>query len=72
MQSRIGDRVFRSCCENPARSSATCSTPVMIVGPPEPPATSTGLSCFITMIGVMLESGRLPGAIEFASAPTSL
>ena len=40
--------------------SATCSTPLTIVGPPEPPVVITGLPFFVTIIGVIDESGRLP------------
>ena len=50
----------------------TCKTVLMIVGPPEAPAVSTGRPRCITIIGDILESGRLPGAISLATAPSSL
>jgi hypothetical protein len=31
----------------------------------------TGIPPFNTMVGLMLDSGRLPGATAFASAPTN-
>ena len=43
----------------------------MIVGPPAAPIASTGRSPSKTSVGDMLESGRLPGAGRFASAPTN-
>jgi hypothetical protein len=52
---------------------STQSTCVMIVGPPAAPSVIIG-SPFSssTMVGLMLESGRLPGAIALASLPISL
>ena len=43
----------------------------MIVGPPAAPTVKTGLPSRSTMVGLMLESGRLPGDTAFASAPIS-
>ena len=45
----------------------TSSTVLMMVGPPGEPTASTGLPSFSTMVGVIEESGVLPGAIAFAS-----
>ena len=42
----------------------------MIVGPPAAPTASTGRSPSKTIVGDMLESGRLPGAGRLASEPT--
>ena len=39
----------------------TCSTAVMMRLPPGEPVTSTGLPSFSTMVGVIDDSGRLPG-----------
>src|SRR5262245_1708523 len=45
----------------------------MIFGPPAAPAVNTGLpEESKTIVGLMLDKGRLPGAIELFSAPTSL
>ena len=43
------------------------STVLMIVGPPGEPSTSSGLPSLSTMVGVIAESGRFPGAIAFAA-----
>ena len=40
----------------------TCSTVVMMRLPPGEPVTSSGLPSFSTMVGVIDDSGRLPGA----------
>jgi hypothetical protein len=39
---------------------------LMMRGPPGLPVTSRGAPSFSTMVGVMLESGRLPGAMALA------
>ena len=44
---------------------------LMMVGPPAAPTDKIGLPSFRTIVGHMLESGRLPGAIALASAPTN-
>ena len=41
----------------------------IIVGPPAAPTVKTGLPSRSTIVGLMLESGRLPGATALASAP---
>src|SRR4029450_7846912 len=43
---------------------------LMIVGPPAAPTERMGGPSFRTMVGLMLESGRLPGPTALASAPT--
>ena len=50
---------------------SVCSTVVMISEPPGLPAASQGCPSLKTMVGVIEESGRLPGAIVFASPCTS-
>src|SRR3954470_19016636 len=42
------------------------ATVVMIRGPPGEPITYANLPSFTTIVGVMAESGRLPGPIAFA------
>ena len=42
------------------------ATVVMMVDPPGEPRTRRSLPSFRTMVGVMAESGRLPGAMELA------
>src|SRR6266852_43132 len=42
---------------------------LMMVGPPAAPTEKTGWPPFKTIVGLMLESGRLPGATALASAP---
>ena len=49
----------------------TCNTAVMIRLPPGEPVTSTGSPFFSTMVGVIDDSGRLPGPGRLASKPTS-
>jgi len=51
--------------------SSTCNTAVMMRGPPGAPRTIKGLPSRTTMVGVMAESGRLPGWIALASPCTS-
>ena len=46
---------------------STCSTVVMIVEPPGEPAAKYGAPSFNTMVGLMLDRGRLPGAGRFGS-----
>ena len=41
----------------------------MIVGPPAAPTVKIGLPSLSTIVGLMLESGRLPGSTALASAP---
>ena len=43
----------------------------MIVRPPGLPTTATSLPSFATIVGVMLDSMRLPGRDEFGSVPIS-
>ena len=45
----------------------TCSTVLMMVGPPGEPVTRTILPSLKTMVGVIEESGRLPGKMALAS-----
>src|SRR5277367_6877731 len=52
--------------------SITWITPLIIVGPPEPPATSAGCPFSSAMTGDMLDSGRLSGATSLFLSPTSL
>ena len=40
-------------------------------GPPGLPVASRALPSFSTMVGVMEDSGRLPGSIALASPPIS-
>src|SRR3954463_10361147 len=42
----------------------------MIIGPPAAPQVRIGRPSFRTIVGLMLDSGRLPGATALASAPT--
>ena len=44
----------------------TCSTVLMIVGPPGLPVTRISLPSLVTKVGVIDESGRLPGVMELA------
>ena len=44
-----------------------CSTVLMIVLPPGEPTTRNGLPSRKTIVGVMLDIMRLPGAILFIS-----
>src|SRR5258706_14314635 len=48
-----------------------CSTAVMIRLPPGVPTTITDLPSFVTMLGLIDDSGRLPGSILLASPCTS-
>jgi len=48
-----------------------CSTVVVIRLPPGEPVMSTGWPFFSTIVGLMDESGRLPGPGALASPPTS-
>ena len=41
----------------------------MIVGPPAAPTVKIGLPSRSTIVGLMLESGRFPGATSLAVAP---
>ena len=41
----------------------------MIVGPPAAPTARMGLLSLSTIVGLMLDKGRLPGATELASVP---
>ena len=50
------------------RAINTCE---MIVGPPAAPSASIGLPSFNTIVGLILDSGRFPGATALASAPTN-
>ncbi|MND00407.1 hypothetical protein D3C83_190100 [compost metagenome] len=45
----------------------TCRTVLMIVGPPGLPTANHGLPFLRTIVGVIDESGRFRGSIEFAS-----
>ena len=54
------------------RSSNSCSTVVMIVAPPGDPSASRGLPSCNTIVGAMLERGRLPPAGELAVPATKL
>ena len=56
-------------CPKTSALSSTCSVPVMISGPPDPPATAATWPPRVTMVGDMLLSGRLPGAMALASEP---
>ena len=47
------------------------STVLMIVRPPGEPVTSTSLPSFVTIVGVIELSMRLPGSIRFAGVPMS-
>jgi hypothetical protein len=47
-----------------------CTTAVMIRLPPGVPTTITGLPSLLTIVGLIELSGRLPGAIAFASPCT--
>ena len=47
----------------------TCSTVVMMRLPPGEPVTRNGLPSFSTMVGVIDDSGRLPGPGSLASKP---
>ena len=47
-----------------------CSTAVMMRLPPGVPTTITGLPSLLTIVGLIELSGRLPGAIAFASPCT--
>src|SRR5258707_3394442 len=42
-----------------------------MVGPPAAPTENSGLPSLSTIVGLILERGRLPGPTEFASAPTT-
>jgi len=44
-------------------------TPRGLVGPPAAPSDKIGVASFDTIVGLMLDSGRLPGAMALASAP---
>ena len=44
-----------------------CRTVVMIVEPPGEPTAKSNLPFFSTIVGDMLERGRLPGAGRFGS-----
>ena len=46
-----------------------CITPVIIRVPPGAPITISSLPSLVTIVGVMLDNIRLPGAIAFASPP---
>ena len=48
-----------------------CSTVLMMVRPPGLPMTMNSLPSLATMVGVMLESIRLPGAARLGSVPIS-
>jgi hypothetical protein len=48
-----------------------CSTVLMIVRPPGLPVTINSVPSRVTMVGVMLEIMRLPGAARLGSVPTS-
>ena len=45
----------------------TSNTVLMMVGPPGLPVTRKGLPSFATMVGVIEDSGRLPGAMALDS-----
>ena len=47
----------------------TCNTVVMIRDPPGLPATMNTLPSFLTIVGLIDESGRFLGATAFASPP---
>src|ERR1044071_3249467 len=51
-------------------STNSINTAEIIFGPPDAPSAMTGLPSFTTIVGLMDESGRLPGATALASAPT--
>ena len=53
------------------RFISVSSTAVMMRGPPGLPSTNTGRPSFSTIVGVIDDSGRLPGAIALASPCTS-
>src|SRR5688572_22018184 len=44
---------------------------LIMVGPPAAPRLKTAALSFTTIVGDMLDNGRLPAATAFASAPTS-
>ena len=50
--------------------SMTCSTAVIMMGPPGAPSTRNGLPSLTTMVGIMDDSGRLPGAMALRSPCT--
>ena len=51
-----------------SRSSRICSTVVMIVEPPGLPTPSNGRPSWSTIVGAMLERGRLPPTGRFGSS----
>src|SRR5262245_56592353 len=55
----------------PITPRTTSSTPEVMKGPPEPPAATSGRPSRTTMVGDMLDAGRLPGATALAAVPTS-
>jgi hypothetical protein len=54
---------------NSTHLASVCAVALTIKGPPLAPATATSLpvAFCVTIMGDMADSGRLPGAMKFAS-----
>jgi len=50
---------------------STWNIHVAMRDPPRVPITTATRPCSVRIVGVMVDSGRLPGAIALASPPTT-